>query len=291
MTASLFHRGPDQRGVFVSADVCLGAVRLKVIDLAGGDQPVTSENGDTTLVFNGEIYNHRALRSELEGLGRRFRSSCDTEVLLEAFLQWDTRCFARLRGMFAVAIWSQSQKRLILARDRVGIKPLYTYRTGRDIYFGSELKAILENPQIPRHLNLEALQDYLSLNYVPGPRTLIEGIEKLPPGHLLEYRDGESHTRPYWCLDFEPRKDLTLESAKEELDFLLRESVREHLASDVPLGLWSSGGLDSSTVLHYAASECPAKIKTFSVGFPGGSCDESRYFREIAQRYGTEHHE
>ncbi|MDQ6705325.1 MAG: asparagine synthase (glutamine-hydrolyzing) [Acidobacteriota bacterium] len=291
MTASLFHRGPDQQGVFVSPDVCLGAVRLKIIDLAGGDQPITCENGDTTLVFNGEIYNHRELRNELEGLGRRFRSQCDTEVLLQAFLQWDTRCFERLRGMFAAAIWSQSQKRLILARDRVGIKPLYTYRRGRDIYFGSELKAILENPQIPRYLNLEALQDYLSLNFVPGPRTLIEGIEKLPPGHLLEYRDGETQTRPYWCLDFAPRKDLKLETAKEELDFLLRESVREHLASDVPLGIWSSGGLDSSTVLHYAASECPAKIKTFSVSFPGRACDESRYFREIARRYGTEHHE
>ncbi|MDQ2900519.1 MAG: asparagine synthetase B, partial [Acidobacteriota bacterium] len=170
MTASLFHRGPDQQGVFVSPDVCLGAVRLKVIDLAGGDQPISSEDGDAVLVFNGEIYNHGALRKELEGLGRRFHSHCDTEVLLQAFLQWDTRCFERLRGMFAAAIWSQSEKRLILARDRIGIKPLYTYRRGRDIYFGSELKAILENPQIPRHLDLDALQDYLSLNYVPGPR-------------------------------------------------------------------------------------------------------------------------
>ena len=291
LTASLFHRGPDQQGVFVSPDVCLGAVRLKIIDLTGGDQPLASGNGDTVIVFNGEIYNHRILRKELEGLGRSFRSHCDTEVLLQAFLEWDTRCFERLRGMFAVAIWTQSEKRLVLARDRVGIKPLYIYRRGRDLHFGSELKAILEHPQIPRNLDLEALQDYLSLNYVPGPRTLIQGIEKLPPGHLLEYRDGETHSRPYWTLDFQPQPDLTLESAKEELDSLLQDSVREHLVSDVPLGIWASGGLDSSTLLHYAASVSSGQLKTFSVGFPGRSCDETKYFREVAERYGTDHHE
>ncbi len=291
LTASLFHRGPDQQGVFVSPDVCLGAVRLKIIDLTGGDQPLASEDGHTIVVFNGEIYNYRALRTELEGLGRRFRSHCDTEVLLHAFLQWDTRCFERLRGMFAVAIWSESDKRLILARDRIGIKPLYTYRSGRDLYFGSELKAILDHPRIPRQLDLDALQDYLSLNYVPGPRTLIKGIEKLPPGHLLEYRDGESHTRPYWALDFCPDESLDLEAAKEQLDHLLRESVREHLVADVPLGIWASGGLDSSTILHYASEVSPARLKTFSVGFPGRSCDESKYFRQIARHYGTDHHE
>jgi asparagine synthase (glutamine-hydrolysing) len=210
-------------------------------------------------------------------------------VVLEAFREWDTDCFARFRGMFAVALWSKSRRRLVLARDRVGIKPLYFYRRGADLYFGSELKAILEHPEVPRTLDLRALQHYLSLNYVPCPHTLIDGVRKVPPGHWLEWRAGRVQMQAWWTLEFQPRQ-WTLASAKSELDGLLRDSVREHLVSDVPLGVWASGGVDSSTVLHYA-SEGGARLKTFSVSFAGRGFDESPYFREIARLYGTDHHE
>ncbi|MGD0043272.1 MAG: asparagine synthetase B, partial [Isosphaeraceae bacterium] len=196
----LVHRGPDQQGEFHSNTVSLGAVRLRVIDIAGGDQPITSADGDITIVFNGEIYNHQELRGDLISRGHRFRTHSDTEVLLESFREWDTECFSRLRGMFAVALWSESRKRLVLARDRLGIKPLYYYRLGDDLLFGSELKAILVHPEVPRRLNLEGLAYYLSLNYVPCPHTLVEGVRKLPPGHWMEWRDGRLRSGAYWEL-------------------------------------------------------------------------------------------
>ncbi|HLK69352.1 MAG TPA: asparagine synthase (glutamine-hydrolyzing) [Bryobacteraceae bacterium] len=291
ITEGLYHRGPDQQGIFEGSEATLCAVRLKIIDLGGGDQPFVSEDGNTAIAFNGEIYNHLEIRKDLEAAGHRFRSQCDTETVLRAFLQWDTACFSRMRGMFAVALWTESRKRLVLARDRMGIKPLYYYRSGENICFGSELKSIFEHPEVPRVLDLQALDSYLSVNYVPGPRTLIEGIRKLPPGHCMEWRHGHTWIEP-WCQRTQGETGpQSLEAAKEELDLLLRDSVREHLVSDVPLGVWASGGLDSSTVLHYAAAQSSTPLKTFSVSFQGRSFDESRYFREIAQVYGTDHHE
>ncbi len=274
-----------------AADCSLGAVRLRIIDLAGGAQPVYSEDRDTVIVFNGEIYNHDELREELRALGRRFHSRSDTEVVLQGFLQWDFGVFERLRGMFGAALWTESRKRLVLARDRVGIKPLYLYRSGENLYFGSELKAILGHPEVPRHFSREGLNAYLSLNYIPAPYTMVEGITKLAPGHWLEWVDGRERTGAYWQLRFEPRPGLTIGAAKEELDHLLRAAVKEHLISDVPLGIWASGGVDSSTVLHYAAEVSPQKLSTFSVSFQGRSFDESAWFREIARKYGTDHHE
>lgn len=291
ITAALYHRGPDQQGIFEGSEATLCAVRLKIIDLEGGDQPFVSDDGDTAIAFNGEIYNHREMRAELEEMGHRFRSNCDTETVLRAFLEWDTACFSRMRGMFAAALWTESRKRLVLVRDRMGIKPLYYYRRGDDIYFGSELKAILEHPDVPRQLDLEALDSYLSVNYVPGPRTLIDGIRKVEPGHFLEWRHGKLRSEPWWKLPAMEKRQPTLEAAKEELDWLLRDSIREHLISDVPLGVWASGGLDSSTILHYAATQGAGRLKTFSVSFASRSFDESRYFREIARVYGTDHHE
>src|SRR5215831_8376227 len=216
---AISHRGPDQQGVFEGSLATLCAVRLKIIDLGGGDQPMVSEDGATAIAFNGEIYNHGEIRRELESLGHRFQSNCDTETVLRAFLQWDTECFQRMRGMFATAIWCERERRLVLVRDRMGIKPLYYCRRGDDLYFGSELKAILEHPEVPRHLNTEALDSYLSVNYVPGTRTLIEGINKLPPGHLLEWRQGECWIERWWesPMTAAPRH-RSLESAKEELD-------------------------------------------------------------------------
>ncbi|HEY2015804.1 MAG TPA: asparagine synthase (glutamine-hydrolyzing) [Bryobacteraceae bacterium] len=291
ITEALYHRGPDQQGVFEGSEATLCAVRLRIIDLAGGNQPFVSDDGDTAIAFNGEIYNHLEIRKELEAAGHRFHSSCDTETVLHAFLEWDTACFSRMRGMFAAAFWTESRKRLVLARDRMGIKPLYYYKSGEDVYFGSELKAILEHPEVPRVLDLAALDSYLSVNYVPGTRTLIEGILKLPPGYVLEWRHGKMWTEPWHRRAETKPRACSLEDAKEELDGLLKDAVREHLVSDVPLGVWASGGLDSSTVLHYAATQTSARLKTFSVSFAGRSFDESQYFREIANVYGTDHHE
>ena len=288
---TLFHRGPDQQGVFRSNVVSLGATRLKIIDLASGNQPIKADDGDTVIVFNGEIYNYAELRVELEKLGHRFHSHSDTETVLHAFMEWDTACFARLRGMFGVALWRESARRLVLARDRMGIKPLYFARRGKELFFGSELKAILVHPEIDRRLSMAGLDCYLSLNYVPCPWTLVDGIEKLPPGHWLEWRDGEIHSQAYWTLPFVAPQDRTLDSAKEELDHLLQESVREHLLSDVPLGLWLSGGIDSSTVLHYAARASSSRLKTLSISFLGRTFDETAYIREVAAQYGTDHEE
>jgi asparagine synthase (glutamine-hydrolysing) len=271
--------------------VSLGAVRLKVIDLEQGHQPMLSPDGGTVLVFNGEIYNHEELRRELIARGHCFQSTCDTETVLHAFLEWDTASFKRLRGMFAAAFWQQSRQRLVLVRDRLGIKPLYIAQHRRDLYFGSELKTILLHPQFDRRISGPGLRRYLSLNYVPGPYTLVEGIEKLPPGHWMEWLDGSMVTRAYWRLEFEPDQRISLGAAKEELDSLLRQAVREHMVSDVPLGVWSSGGLDSSTIVHYASEHAPGRLKTFSVSFAGRKFDESPYFREVARHYGTDHYE
>ena len=291
ITETISHRGPDQQGVFEGSVATLCAVRLKIIDLAGGDQPFVSDDGDTAIAFNGEIYNHREIRRELEEMGHRFHSSCDTETVLHAFLEWDTACFSRMRGMFAVALWTGSQQRLVLVRDRMGIKPLYYYRHGDDVFFGSELKAILEHPGVPRQMDLAALDSYLSVNYVPGPQTLIAGIKKVRPGHFLEWRNGKLWMERWWTLPVAEKRRWSMDAAKEELDRLLDDSVREHLVSDVPLGVWASGGLDSSAILHYAAKQSPKRLKTFSVSFQGRSFDESQYFREIARVYNTDHHE
>jgi asparagine synthase (glutamine-hydrolysing) len=291
-TQALHHRGPDQWGVHVSTGgVCLGAVRLRIIDLAGGEQPIYSADRDTVIVFNGEIYNYRELREELIGRGRQFQTHSDTEVVLQGFLEWDTGVFSRLRGMFGVALWTESARRLVLARDRMGIKPLYLCRHRGELYFGSELKAILAHPEIPRKISRPGLNAFLQCNYIPKPYTMLEGIEKLEPGHFLEWRDGQEKVEPYWQLWFSPVASMSLESAKEQLDGHLREAVREHLIADVPLGIWASGGVDSTAVLHYAAEVASGRLKTFSVSFAGRKFDESPWFREVAQRYGTDHHE
>jgi asparagine synthase (glutamine-hydrolysing) len=291
MTGSLTHRGPDQQDSFSTPMAALGAVRLQVIDLDGGEQPVHTEDGRTSIVYNGEIYNFLEIRRDLEALGHHFRSDCDTEVALRAFVQWDTECFTRFRGMFALAIWTENGKRLVLARDRMGIKPLYISRIQGDIVFGSELKALFAHPKVTRRLDREALQDFLSLNYVPSPRTLVKGIEKLPSGHFLEWRNGRETLTCYWKLDMAPDNRMRDDDAVAELDSLLRSAVKENLVSDVPLGIWASGGVDSTTLLHYASELGARPLKTFSIAFESKSCDESVWFRDVAKRYGTEHHE
>ena len=290
-TATLVHRGPDQQGVYESPTCSLGATRLKILDLESGDQPIRSADGDTVIVFNGEIYNHLELREELAKSGHTFQTHCDTETVLHAFLEWDTAGFQKLRGMFAIALWTNSAKRLVLARDRVGIKPLYIAQRGEELYFGSELKAILIHPEIERRISLPALDCYLALNYIPAPWTMIDGISKVMPGTWIEWKNGVMRSQSYWTLPEPHAVPRSLDSACEELDELLQRSVREHLISDVPLSVWLSGGLDSSTILHYASQASSSKVKTFSISFRGRSFDESRYIRSIVEEYGTEHEE
>lgn len=289
MIATLRHRGPDQQGTFSTDIFSFGAARLKIIDLEGGDQPILENGGEIGIAYNGEVYNHLEIRAELEKLGHKFTSHSDTETILKAFLEWDTDCFARLRGMFAICVWNVPQKRFVLARDRMGIKPLYYARKGDDLYFGSELKAILIHPEIERKLSREALDCYLSLNFIPSPWTMIDGIRKIAPGDWMEWRDGEVTTETYWRLPYGQIRDISLHEAKQQLDSLLADSIKEHLLSDVPLGVWLSGGIDSTSILHYAANASSSRLKTFSISFTGRSFDESSYIRQAVEEYGTEH--
>ena len=288
---ALSHRGPDQQGVFESDYASLGAVRLRIVDLQSGDQPMHSDDGDTVIVFNGEVFNNTELREELRARGRIFHTRCDTETVLQAFLEWDVDCLPKLRGMFAFAIWSESKRRLVLGRDRLGIKPLYYHRKGADLYFGSELKSLFAHPEIERRICPQGLHFYTSLNYVPAPFTLVEGIHKLLPGHWMEWRNGEVHSKCYWKLAMEPDPATKLDSAAEELDGMLHSAVREQLAADVPVGIWASGGVDSTTILHYAAQHSSQKIKTFSISFEGRKFNDGGYARDVASHYGTEHRE
>jgi asparagine synthase (glutamine-hydrolysing) len=290
-TDCLIHRGPDQQGTYESGEVSLGAVRLRIIDLSGGSQPFFSDDRKTVLVYNGEIYNYRELRKDLEGLGHSFSSKSDTEVLLRAFLQWDTDCFPRLRGMFAAAFWQEDERRLVLVRDRVGIKPLFVCRSGDEVYFGSELKSILIHPEIPRRLDRTALHYYLALNYVPGPYCLLEGIQKLKPGSFLEWKDGRVRSEQYWKLPHTQNESWLMPDAERALDELMKQSVSEHLLSDVPLGIWLSGGIDSSAVLHYAAQERSQRLHTFSITFHGRTFDETPYIHQLVEKYQTDHYE
>lgn len=286
---TLSHRGPDESNIFQSRHLSLGAVRLKIVDLERGQQPMSTEPGDYVIAFNGEIYNHRELRIELEARGHRFLTDCDTEVVLRAFVEWDTACFPRLHGMFAAALWQEPAKRLVLVRDRLGIKPLYYTSRNSGLFFASELKALFAQPDIPRIISHEALGYYLCLNYVPGPFTLIQDIYKVQPASWLEWSSGRLKSGTYWRPSMCPQQ-MDFKDAAEKLDALLSRSVREHMTAEVPTGIWLSGGLDSATLLHYAASET-AGVNTFSISFRGRDCDESRLQRDLASHYGTRHEE
>ena len=288
---ALVHRGPDHQGSFCSEQISMGATRLRILDLEGGDQPLFSPDRDVVIVFNGEIFNYHELRVQLEAEGLSFETRCDTEVVLNAFLRWGSSCFSRLRGMFAIAIWVQSESRLILARDRMGIKPLYYCLRDGEICFGSELKCIFLHPAVRRNICLSGLNCFLSLNYVPGPLTLVEGITKLMPGHLLEWRSGRCRVRSYVPAPAAAKAPRSINAACDELDRLLTQSLKEQLVSDVPVGIWLSGGLDSSTILHYATNAHQRQLQTYSITFRGRSFDESRYIKEVSSQFGTQHSE
>ncbi|HYM07089.1 MAG TPA: asparagine synthase (glutamine-hydrolyzing) [Terriglobales bacterium] len=288
---AIAHRGPDHQGTFCSEHISLGATRLRIVDLEGGDQPLFSPDRDIVVVFNGEIFNCSELRTQLQAEGFVFETRCDTEVVLHAFRCWGRSCFSRLRGMFAIALWVQSEHRLVLARDRMGIKPLYYCLRDGEIYFGSELKCILLHPAVRRNICLSGLNCFLSLNYVPGPLTLVEGIIKLMPGHSLEWRDGTWSSGSYLPQPSAASAPRSVAEACDELDDLLTQSLKEQLVSDMPVGIWLSGGLDSSTILHYAANAHPGPLQTYSVTFRGRSFDESRYIGEVSRHFGTRHSE
>jgi asparagine synthase (glutamine-hydrolysing) len=293
MTDVLAHRGPDGDGFHVAGPVGLGHRRLAIIDLSGGSQPLRSADGSLWITYNGEVYNYRELRQELQALGFEFRTTSDTEVVLTAYQAWGVDCLRRLRGMFAFGIWDVRCRRLFLARDRVGIKPLVYAWDARGLRFASEVKAILQDPAVPRELDWEAFRDYLTYLYIPGPRTIFRGIRKLQPGSYLlcSAEGGEPEVHTYWELRMTPDQTAGEGEWAERLDHLLHEAVRLHMVSDVPVGAFLSGGLDSSTVVACMARASTAPVKTFSIGFDERDFDELAYARLVAHRYGTDHFE
>jgi asparagine synthase (glutamine-hydrolysing) len=295
MTDTLAHRGPDDDGYFIDNNVGLGHRRLSIIDLSGGKQPIYNEDGSAVIVFNGEVYNYADLMSDLIGKGHTFRTRSDTEAILHAYEEYGDDCVHRLRGMFAFAIWDSRRKRLLLVRDRVGIKPVYVYQDGKVLAFASELKALLELPGIPRELDMGSLDLYLSLRYVPGPRTMFKNIFKLQPGHLLTVERGSVQTRQYWDLSFDSVRTRSSDDYVEEFNHLLEESVRLRMIAEVPLGVFLSGGLDSSSILGLMSKITGGeRIKTFSVGYEGDGAEEKNefyYARMAAKAFGAEHHE
>jgi asparagine synthase (glutamine-hydrolysing) len=295
MRDSMQHRGPNDAGVWWSEDgrVGLGHRRLSIIDLsAAGHQPMRDAANSLQITFNGEIYNYRELRQELETLGHRFRTATDTEVILEAYMEWETGCLTRLNGMFAFALYDERQRRLLLARDRAGEKPLFYRHVGRSLTFASELKGLLADPACPRELDVEALDHYLAFGYVPGSRCLLTGIQKLPQGHALTFsvHTGEARQWAYWSLPPSEPADATDDELVAELERLLADSVRLRLIADVPVGIMLSGGVDSSLVAAMAARVSSRRVKTFNISFPGyGAFDESPYARAVARHFDTEH--
>jgi asparagine synthase (glutamine-hydrolysing) len=291
MNRALRHRGPDEEGYHEAAHVALAMCRLQVIDPAGGSQPMANEDRTVWLVYNGEVYNFRELRSELEARGHRFRTRSDTEVVVHAYETFGVDCVRRLRGMFAFALWDAARSRLVLARDRLGIKPLYYCEWGGRVAFASELKSLLQLSAVPREVDPEALDLYLTYGYVPSPHTAFRGVRKLPPGHVLVLDRSGLRTEGYW--DFVPaeRASRSLREYVAELRGRLREAVRSHLVSDVPVGAFLSGGLDSSVVVALMSLEGARPVRTFSIGFRETRFDELPYARQVAERYGTEHRE
>ena len=292
MGTVLAHRGPDDRGQMVRARAGFAFRRLSIIDVAGGNQPIENEDGSAAILMNGEVYNHHELRRGLLERGHRLRTRSDVEVVLHLWEEERERCLDHLRGMFAIAIWDEREGTLFLARDRVGKKPLYHCGLpDGTLVFGSEIKAILQHPDVCRKPDLAAIDHYLTLQYVPSPLTAFQGIRRLPPGHWLRWRDGVAEVRRYWELRYGPKHTEPEAELGEELLRLLRESVAIRLESEVPLGAFLSGGIDSSAVVAMAAEASATRLKTFSIGFAAEAFDESPYARLVAERFGTEHHE
>src|SRR6266704_7090207 len=292
MCLAIVHRGPDDEGIFVKEGVGLGMRRLSVIDLAGGHQPIFNEDRTVWVVFNGEIYNFPELRKELEGRGHRFYTHTDTEAIVHLYEDFGAECVHKLRGMFAFALYDKRNRRLLMARDRLGKKPLhYAYVNGR-LLFGSEIKSILAVAPELAEVNQTALLQYFYFGYIPDPLTAFAPIQKLPPGYILEFEGGRVSTRPYWDLPaYGTHQPKNENECLEEMEERLAEAVRIRLIADVPLGALLSGGVDSSTVVALMARASSGPVKTFSIGFKHSEFNEAPYARLVAKRFGTDHHE
>ncbi len=290
MCAAIRHRGPDDEGVHIDGHAAIGMRRLAIIDVNTGQQPMSGEDGRIVVVFNGEIYNFQQLADELRDAGHRFRTRSDTEVIVHAWEQWGEDALVRLRGMFGIAVWDIASRTLWLARDRAGIKPLhYSHSNGR-LVFGSEIKSLLADPRVPRDIDPASLDHYCSFLYTPPDRSVFAAVRKLPPGHVLRWRDGQVSTRRYWDLPEGSFRGSQQEAAAR-LRELLGDAVRSHMISDVPLGAFLSGGVDSSAVVALMARTSGQRVKTFSIGFEEATHDELPYAREVARLFDTDHHE
>jgi asparagine synthase (glutamine-hydrolysing) len=291
MADAIHHRGPDDEGYYVSGPIGLGFRRLSIIDLNMGHQPICNEDGTVWIVFNGEIYNYQELREGLRGRGHVFKSQTDTEVIVHLYEEFGPACVEKLRGMFAFAIWDENRRQLMLARDRVGIKPLYYWLTEKTLVFGSEIKAILADTALKPEVAPEIIDRFLTFLYLPGEETLLRNVHKLAPGHYLLAREGKVEIKKYWDLKFLPRQ-RTDAQAEAELIELFEESVRLHMIADVPVGFLLSGGVDSTAMLGYAVGKTDRPLSSYTLGFSSpGLIDERPYARFAAQRFGTEHHE
>ncbi len=291
MTEQISHRGPDDSGLYLEKTIGLGFRRLSIIDLDHSHQPMTNETGDTWLVFNGEIWNYKELRAELLHKGHQFRTQGDTETIIHAYEEYGVDCIARLHGMFGLAIWDSRQQRLLLARDRAGKKPLYYTRIGNSLLFASEIKALLLDPRVKRAVDPQALADFLSVRYVPGPATLFASILKVQPGHWLLYEHGSMRTEPYWDFTFAETAQLPEEEYIRGIRQHISRAVEERMMADVPLGAMLSGGVDSSIITGVMSQLTEQPVKTFAVGFDVPGFSELPYARLVAQHFGTEHHE
>ncbi|MER3431052.1 MAG: asparagine synthase (glutamine-hydrolyzing) [Blastocatellia bacterium] len=292
MNRAIIHRGPDDDGFYVKANVGLAMRRLAIIDLASGMQPIHNRDRTKWIVFNGEIYNYRELREEMQRRGHRFLTNCDTEVIVHLYDEFREGCLEYLRGMFAFAIWDEVNKELFVARDRVGKKPLlYSYRPNGDFIFGSEFRALLEHPAISREVDCDAISAYFSYLCIPAPLTAFREIRKLEPGHWLRWKDGQIETRRYWQPDFSRKIKISENDAITETTRLVREATRLRMISDVPLGAFLSGGVDSSTVVALMAELSDKPVKTFSIGFEEEDFSELKYARAVARHVGAEYNE
>ena len=292
LNSSLTHRGPDSEGYFYTGPLGIAMRRLAIIDLSGGAQPIFNEDGSIAIVFNGEIYNFATLRAELLAHGHRFTTSSDTEVIVHAYEQWGDAMLPRLNGMFAFALWDGRRRRLLIARDRMGEKPLYWHAGPEGLVWGSEIRAVLAAPGVERRVNLAALHHYLTLQYTPDPLTIYEGINQLPAAHKLVVEEGGAPVvERWWRLAFEPKWPLSEAEALEQARVMLGAAVERQMISDVPLGAFLSGGIDSSTIVALMAERAGAPVRTFSIGFEERHFSETGYARQVAARYGAEHHE
>jgi asparagine synthase (glutamine-hydrolysing) len=291
MADAIQHRGPDDEGYYRSGSVGFGFRRLSIIDLSTGHQPICNEDGTIWIVFNGEIYNYQELRKDLQSRGHVFKSRTDTEVIVHLYEEFGVACIEKLRGMFAFAVWDEKRKQLLLARDRVGIKPLYYWLSDRSLVFGSEIKALLADPEVGPEVNPELIDRFLTFFYVPGEETLLRNVYKLAPGSYLIAREGKTEIRKYWDLQFSPQS-RTEAQATEELLALFEDSVRLHMISDVPVGFLLSGGVDSTAMLGFAVGKTDKSLSSYTLGFAApGIIDERPYASLAAQRFDTEHHE